>query len=233
MKRERGFTLVELLVAIGITAVLAAVLLNLITQTLGLWERSATALAMDNEATLVIDRLVHDLESAVVRARVGSEWLRQEDADGTGANVLRLFPQTHNTSGDENDPATVREVTYRMEAAGPVYRLYRLEGTASEALQSEYTFATWPESSSTEFLLADNVNRLEVTFFATPETESTLIDAANWPALAKIELQLISQSGANRLEALASGLSNETREQILAETADEFVRWVDVGGRPW
>lgn len=69
-RHSAGFSLVELLVAVGITAVLAAVLLGLVTRTVSLWERSASALVLENEAALVLDHLVLDIETAFRGSRV-------------------------------------------------------------------------------------------------------------------------------------------------------------------
>ena len=229
---HRAFTLVELLVAVGITAVLAAVLLSLVTSTLTLWERSASALAMDNQATLVLDRLARDLESAVVRENIGDTWIEHEVGD-RGTSQLRLFSQLTNTSGETNDPATIREVTYQLTAAGESGRLYRLEGTAETALTSEYSWQAWPTDPVDEFLLSEGIRQLDLKFYVDQTTEITSPSLTNWPAFVRAEVVLLSPDGIARLNAVAAGQSDEPIDQIIDQTSRRFVQWIELGGYPW
>jgi prepilin-type N-terminal cleavage/methylation domain-containing protein len=229
---RRAFTLVELLVAVGITAVLAAVLLSLVTSTLTLWERSASALAMDNQATLVLDRLARDLESAVVRETIGGTWIEHEFSD-RGTTQLRLFSQLTNTSGEANDPATIREVTYQLTSAGESGRLYRLEGTAEAALTSEYSWQVWPTDPVDEFLLSEGIRQFDLKFYADLTTEITAPSPTSWPAFVRAELVLLSPDGVARFNAVAAGQSDEPIDQIIDQTSRRFVQWIELGGHPW
>ncbi|MCC5021465.1 MAG: hypothetical protein J6386_01005 [Candidatus Synoicihabitans palmerolidicus] len=117
---------------------MAAVLLTIVTNTLGIWEKSASALALQNRAQLVLDCLAVDLESAVVR-QDGGAWIRVEDVDNT-MRALHLFANTRTTSGDAADPCTIREVEYLTSTDDEAFELYRWEGTAEAALASTYAF---------------------------------------------------------------------------------------------
>lgn len=70
----QGFSLVELLIAMTITAALLGLWLALTTTVTGFWNRSAERLAMDGRARLIFDQLERDLESMVWR-RDGASWL--------------------------------------------------------------------------------------------------------------------------------------------------------------
>ncbi|MDB4474839.1 prepilin-type N-terminal cleavage/methylation domain-containing protein [Opitutaceae bacterium] len=229
---RRGFTLVELLVAVGITAVLAAVLLSLVTTTITLWGRSAVALSMDNQATLILDRIQKDLNSAVVRRDIDVTWLDQTEGD-RGMSLFRMFGDLANTSGDEDDPSTIREITYRMLGAGEVATLYRLEGTAEAALSNGYGPQFQPLQPDDEFLLSSGVRFFDLQYYRDLDTEVVSPSADDWPALVRVELVLVSPDGEQRLAAIAAGESTESVDQLLAQTSRRFVQWIELGGYPW
>ena len=90
----RGFTLVELLVAIGVTAILVTLMLTITLSVLNAWNRSSGKLSANATARLVLDQLAQDL-SAVVMRQDGNVWLAatvqrdqkgNEDAKTTGAD---------------------------------------------------------------------------------------------------------------------------------------------------
>ena len=71
---RRGFSLLELLVAIAITLTLAATLLAVTTATLNLWRRTQDNFTTATQARLVLDYLERDLQAALFRAD-GHTWL--------------------------------------------------------------------------------------------------------------------------------------------------------------
>ncbi|AHF91601.1 hypothetical protein OPIT5_16590 [Opitutaceae bacterium TAV5] len=81
-----GFTLVELLVSLGITAALVTGLLTITGHVLGVWNRSSGKLQTGNDARRVLDQLTADLQGAIMR-RDGNAWLvatLQRDQGVTG-----------------------------------------------------------------------------------------------------------------------------------------------------
>lgn len=83
---NHGFTLVELLVAVGIAAVLAALMLSVVTSTLGLWTRAQSAFDRDAQAKLVLDLIERDLQAALFRAD-GKTWLAADIINAPAALV--------------------------------------------------------------------------------------------------------------------------------------------------
>jgi prepilin-type N-terminal cleavage/methylation domain-containing protein len=71
---NHGVTLIELLVAMTITLVLAGLLLSVTGGTLNLWKGAQNAFTTDTEAKLVLDTLERDLHAALFRAN-GATWL--------------------------------------------------------------------------------------------------------------------------------------------------------------
>ncbi|HRE83163.1 MAG TPA: prepilin-type N-terminal cleavage/methylation domain-containing protein [Opitutaceae bacterium] len=71
--RNSGFTLVELITAMGVTAVLSALMLGLASQLLSIWRRETGVLSTRAQADLVFEQLSRDLEALVMR-RDGNVW---------------------------------------------------------------------------------------------------------------------------------------------------------------
>lgn len=84
--RHSGFTLVELLLAASITAVLAGALVATVVQVLGLWSRAGGAVATAGEAARILDQVTRDLDALVLRPDANA-WLAvtvQRDQVGSG-----------------------------------------------------------------------------------------------------------------------------------------------------
>jgi prepilin-type N-terminal cleavage/methylation domain-containing protein len=96
--RRRGFTLVELVVATGITVVLAAMLLSASGNILSAWNRSRGKLVTSNQAKLGLDQLADDLESLVLRSD-GNAWFAATVTDlQTGTGDAAISDAVYTTS---------------------------------------------------------------------------------------------------------------------------------------
>jgi prepilin-type N-terminal cleavage/methylation domain-containing protein len=71
---RRGFSLLEVLVALSVSAALLTLLLTMLVRVTSFWDRSASRLAVENQARLVLDQLEADFR-AVVWRRDGGAWL--------------------------------------------------------------------------------------------------------------------------------------------------------------
>ena len=221
-----GFTLVELLVAVGITAVLAGVLLAITSNTLRIWDRSVGALVMENQAELIFARLAQDVESLVFR-RDGAAGIV---ATSTGAQTARLsfFSNVAATSGDESDPVAPREIIYELAGDTPPYRLFRSEGTTEDALAAGLAFSDDTKIGDDEFLLGEFIEGWSVSFWREPDVEMDLTISPEVPRLVRVELNVISADGIARLAAVASGRSNESTTDIRQQTTHTFMRWIQL-----
>jgi len=80
--RNQGFTTIELLVAISVTAVLAGLLLTISTNILNTQRQSSNNLETNQIAQFVLDRIQEDLQCAVYR-NDGNAWMAISILDGT------------------------------------------------------------------------------------------------------------------------------------------------------
>jgi prepilin-type N-terminal cleavage/methylation domain-containing protein len=62
-----GFTLIELMVAIGVTALLVSLMLTITINVMGGWNKSSGSLTSGNQARLVLDMLSRDLQGLVMK----------------------------------------------------------------------------------------------------------------------------------------------------------------------
>jgi type II secretory pathway pseudopilin PulG len=70
----RAFTLVELLVAITVTALMVGMMITILNNVLNSWNRSTAILTSGNQARVLLDQISSDLQSAILR-RDGNTWL--------------------------------------------------------------------------------------------------------------------------------------------------------------
>ena len=89
MNRTRpaqGFTLLELLVAVTITLVLAGLMLAVVTGTLNLWHRTQSGFSTATQAKLALDMVERDLQAMISR-KDGANWLAV-DVINTPGNLV-------------------------------------------------------------------------------------------------------------------------------------------------
>lgn len=84
---RRAFTLLELLVAATITAVLAGFIVILVTNVAGVWTRTSNRLTADAQARYILDQLALDLSSAQFRDD-GNVWFAANVNDNTSNSGL-------------------------------------------------------------------------------------------------------------------------------------------------
>lgn len=97
-----GFTIIELLVAVGVTALLVSLMLTIVVNVMGGWNRSSGTLTSGNQARLVLDQISRDLQSAILK-RDGNVWLaatiqQSQPTDGGDAGM----------TGDASWPANAK-----------------------------------------------------------------------------------------------------------------------------
>jgi len=179
MKNQRGFTLVEILIALSIAAVLTVSLAGVLRGAVTTWRALRAQARMDQRARVVIDRMGRDLRNAVtvpgnpfqgepdrlsfctVRARYG-----ETSPEGTslrvvlvtwrwdGANRAIVQEESDLVPWEGRDPVVRTNVT-----AGQVGFDYLRDGRGPPRVRVSLTFREGPreESYSADFPLSGRV----------------------------------------------------------------------------
>lgn len=134
---KRGFTLMELMVAMAITTIIVTVLVSITSIALDTWNRSRSELRASRQAKSMIDSMARDFESLVTRKGNTNEWLSavvDPDLSSLGnskiksENASRLVFFTAATDryngkiGDPNDDkgGDVSCVAYQLKYRDPI-----------------------------------------------------------------------------------------------------------------
>ena len=73
-ERKQGFTLIEILVALSVTALMVTLMVNITIGVLNVWNRSSGTLTTGNQARTLMDQIAQDLQGAIFK-RDGNVWL--------------------------------------------------------------------------------------------------------------------------------------------------------------
>ncbi|MCU0795254.1 MAG: prepilin-type N-terminal cleavage/methylation domain-containing protein [Akkermansiaceae bacterium] len=153
-KARRGFTLLELMVAMAITSVIVTVLVTITSVATDTWTRSRSETRAARQAKVMLDAMAKDLESLVSRRGSDSEWLyasisslnapkvvSSQSGDTNAAELIFTTAATDRYAGQIGDsfPANVGDVStaaYRLAYQDPIdgsqnrdtstFALYRL-----------------------------------------------------------------------------------------------------------
>src|SRR5471032_2596498 len=101
VKARRAFTILELLVAASITALLAGFIINLVANVTGMWTRTSGRLATETQARLVLDQLALDLSSARFQDD-GNVWFAANIVNATSNSGLWVNALTANNVKPNN-----------------------------------------------------------------------------------------------------------------------------------
>ena len=146
LRFSRGFTLLELLVAVALTLGVATAMLAVTVGVLAFWQRAQDRFATSAQAQLALDLLERDLQSAVCRRGDGTTWLAvslRNSAEGlpergwqlaptmkpAAPDSLRLVP----TAGDGR-PATIAQARFGLSGAWLRFVAMTPESAADGAL---------------------------------------------------------------------------------------------------
>lgn len=90
LKTNRGATLVEVMVVIGIVTLICGVLLMLVNGTLGTWSSSASTAYADSSASIAVQKLARDIRDGA-------------SASLDGSTLVVVFPATLSDTGGNGE----------------------------------------------------------------------------------------------------------------------------------
>lgn len=130
---KRGFTLMELMVAMAITTIIVTVLVSITSIALETWNRSRAELRASRQAKSMIDTMARDFESLVIRRGNTSEWLSAvttttaigNNLKSSNASELVFFTAATdrydgNIGNAKDKGGDVSCVAYRLEYRDPI-----------------------------------------------------------------------------------------------------------------
>ena len=133
IRRGRGFTLAELLVAMGITAIILTLLVTVTGVALDGWRVSRNKVRASRQAKAALDQFSRDFESMVVRSGNNFEWMFVDSTErelgpsqNQSPNAARLIffsAATDRYDGNLEDPNSrgdVSTVCYDLEYKNPI-----------------------------------------------------------------------------------------------------------------
>ncbi|NNC88694.1 MAG: prepilin-type N-terminal cleavage/methylation domain-containing protein [Akkermansiaceae bacterium] len=130
--RQRGFTLAELIVAMGITAILLSLLVTVTSVAVDGWRVSRNKVRASRQAQAALQQLTRDLESMVVRAGNNFEWLHvsvedsppgpENNADLRSPNSSKIIFFTAATDRYDGEINTAKDKGGDVSCVG--YRLF-------------------------------------------------------------------------------------------------------------
>ena len=133
-KRSKGFTLIELMVAMAITTVIVTVLVSITGVALDTWQRGRAEIRASRQAKSMLDTMAKDFESLVSRRGNNFEWLYSKvetdlpgPSENMSSNAAELIFMTAATDRYQGQIGTADDlggdvscVSYKLQYQDPV-----------------------------------------------------------------------------------------------------------------
>lgn len=240
MKRQNGFTLAELLVALAVTTLLVVLLLNVVSAALALWEQGRNQIDTFANARQVLERITDEMQGAIAasspRPMEFSENLSSlkgttDPVAKKSENVFFVAPYPNATSGDlcviayrhNSDTWTVERGFIESQMAWK-------SGAATRYQSTVYTPTDWQWRT-----IASGVLEFEIQSYSQADTDAssspTPADAwnsmgvdpvmlGNAPRRVVVRLRVVDHRTMTKLAGLSPG--NATYDRLVQRVAREF-----------
>lgn len=163
----RGFTLVELLVAMAITIIILTVLVSVTAMALDTWNRSRSEVRAARQAKAMIDSMARDLESFVSRKGNSFQWLyakSEPPADGpknqVSPNAVDLIFFSAATDRYDGKVGTIDDLGGDVSAVG--YRLAYKDPIAGADVDNYKTFVLYRKIVNPDVTFADILGQANI-----------------------------------------------------------------------
>jgi prepilin-type N-terminal cleavage/methylation domain-containing protein len=120
---RQGFTIIELLVAVAVTALLVSLMLGIVVNITGGWNRSSGSLESGNQARVVLDQLTSDLQAAIIR-NDSNVWMAAKMASPSTAWVTGGAGQNTAVIPAGTTPPLPALENYRFGPSGVWFRFF-------------------------------------------------------------------------------------------------------------
>jgi type II secretory pathway pseudopilin PulG len=178
-RQSAGFTIIELLVSVGITALLVTLMLTIVTNVLNGWNRSSGSLVSGNQARVVLDQLSQDLQSAVMR-RDTNVWF-----------AATVIPDSFTGAGSDWSGSLVKP-TGASSSTSSLYLTGMDASGAHDTVTSTYT----PDLTTYRF----GQSGMWLRFFTTPPDTNSSTDITTTSAPRAVAYQIIRKTvGASKV----------------------------------
>lgn len=236
MKRTRpalGFTLLELLVAVTITLVLAGLMLTVVTGTLNLWQRTQDGFSTAAQAKLALDMVERDVQAMLSRKDDGN-WLAVDVINSPGSLVTHgwLVPTVaiKPATGDSqrllplsSNGATplISDARFGMSGAWLRFISTNVESAGSLPVAVAYQVARRPLSGAIDATTQADVR---YTLFRTAVSAANTFASGNDVTAAVYASSSATPAGARS----AATLTNPNSTDALATNVVDFGVWLHV-----
>jgi len=231
---SQGFTLLELLVAVSITLLLAGLMLAVVTNTLNLWHRTQDNFSTSAQAKLVLDMIGRDLHAAVFRKDDGT-WLTVDVVNTTstltnhgwltagfikpvGSESQRLLPDA-----SVGFAPTIGNARFGLSGAWLRFVTTNVESSGSLPVAVSYQIARRPLSGS---IVSTSPAAVRYSLFRAAVGAENTLAAGNDVAVSAYGSTSVNP-GATRT---AATLTNPNTTDVLATNVVDFGVWLYVRG---
>lgn len=244
-----AFTLVELLVSLAITLVIAVLLISVVSGSLSMWQRGRNQIDTVSNARQVLTRISDELKGAIAatgRAEFSENVSLLGDSpapvEGTSENVFFVAPYPNAGSGD------LCVVAYRHNAAThELQRAFVKSDDAWVASTNRYRAAGYtsaltasPSPAQSPWrTVAQNVLEFELRSYSQSELDANGTPTPTWnsetnvapdrgivPRRIVVRLRVIDDKAVARLDASRS--NPDAYNRILAQSSREFSADIDL-----
>ncbi|MGE9268830.1 MAG: PulJ/GspJ family protein, partial [Verrucomicrobiales bacterium] len=234
-RSKNGFTIVELLVSMGITIVIISMIVTITSIALGAWRDSRNEVRASRQAKALLDVMAKDLESMVIRSGNNYEWFSAEADEQSGGNldsatmaeVVFFTAATDRYNGNIGDATDdkggdVSTVGYRMEIKDPVsgssgdfntFAMYRQLVNPDETFQNllaqtDLTGAFGGIDTGGENFICENIYELSIVFLMEYTDSSNVVQ--------QVRVPVISNGGVTDFSIKGSGIETSPAKAELA-----------------